>query len=101
MAFLRLLRAAAARTGRLLNMAEMARDADVVPNTAKKWLSILQASGLIYLLEPYFNNVTKRLVKSPKLYFLDTGRLPHRMVRPGNAGSRGHVRRHSGNLDPG
>ena len=73
MAFLRFLRATAARTGQLLNLAEMARDADVVPNTAKKWLSILQASGLAYLLEPYYNNVTKRLVKSPKLYFLDTG----------------------------
>jgi predicted AAA+ superfamily ATPase len=73
MAFLRFLRAAAARTGKLLNMAEMARDADVAPNTAKKWLSILQASGLVYLLEPYFSNVTKRMVKSPKLYFLDTG----------------------------
>lgn len=73
MSFLRFLRAAAARTGQLLNMAEMARDADVAPNTAKKWLSILQASGLVYLLEPYFNNVTKRMVKSPKLYFLDTG----------------------------
>lgn len=73
MAFLRFLRAAAARTGQLLNMAEMARDADVAPNTAKKWISILQASGLVYLLEPYYTNVTKRLVKSPKLYFLDTG----------------------------
>jgi len=73
MAFLRFLRAAAARTGQLLNIAEMARDADVAPNTAKKWLSILQATGLIYLLEPYFNNVAKRMVKSPKLYFLDTG----------------------------
>jgi Predicted ATPase (AAA+ superfamily) len=73
MAFLRFLRAAAARTGQLLNMAEMARDADVAPNTAKKWISILEASGLIYLLEPYFSNVTKRMVKSPKLYFLDTG----------------------------
>ena len=73
MAFLRFLRAVAARTGQLLNMAEMARDADVVPNTARKWLSILQASGLVYLLEPYYNNVTKRMVKSPKLYFLDTG----------------------------
>lgn len=73
MAFLRFLRAAAARTGQLLNMADMARDADVAPNTAKKWLSILQASGLVYLLEPYFSNVTKRMVKNPKLYFLDTG----------------------------
>jgi len=73
MAFLRFLRATAARTGQLLNLAELARDADVAPNTAKKWLSILQASGLVYLLEPYFNSVIKRLVKSPKLYFLDTG----------------------------
>jgi uncharacterized protein len=73
MAFLRFLRAAAARTGQLLNMAELARDADVAPNTVKNWLSILQASGVIYLLEPYHTNVTKRLVKTPKLYFLDTG----------------------------
>ncbi len=73
MAFLRFLRAAAARTGQLLNMAELARDADVAPNTAKRWLSILQASGLVYLLEPWFTNVTKRMIKAPKLYFLDTG----------------------------
>ena len=73
MAFLRFLRAAAARTGQLLNTAELARDADVAPNTAKKWLSILQASGMVYLLEPYFINAVKRMVKAPKLYFLDTG----------------------------
>jgi predicted AAA+ superfamily ATPase len=73
MAFLRFMRAAAARTGQLLNMADMARDAGVAPNTAKKWLSILQASGMVYLLEPYFSNITKRMVKTPKLYFLDTG----------------------------
>lgn len=73
MAFLRFLRAAAARTGQLLNLADMARDVDIAYNTAKNWLSILQASGLVYLLEPYFTNVTKRLVKTPKLYFLDTG----------------------------
>ena len=73
MAFLRFLRAAAARTGQLLNMAELARDADVAPNTAKNWLSILEASGLIYLLQPWHTNLTKRLVKTPKLYFLDTG----------------------------
>lgn len=73
MAFLRFLRAAAARTGQLLNIAELSRDADVSPVTGKKWLSTLQASGLVYLLEPYFNNVAKRMVKAPKLYFLDTG----------------------------
>ncbi len=73
LAFMRFLRAAAARTGQLLNLAAMARDVDVAPNTAKNWLSILKASGMIYLLEPFHSNVTKRLVKSPKLYFLDTG----------------------------
>jgi predicted AAA+ superfamily ATPase len=73
MAFLRFMRAAAARTGQLLNLAELARDADVAPNTAKHWLSILQAAGTVYLLEPYHTSVTQRLVKAPKLYFLDAG----------------------------
>ena len=73
LAFLRFLRAAAARSGQLLNMAELSRDADVAHNTAKNWLSILQASGIVYLLEPYHTNITKRLVKTPKLYFVDTG----------------------------
>jgi predicted AAA+ superfamily ATPase len=73
MSFLRFLRAAAARSGQMLNMANLARDADIAPNTAKSWLSILEASGIIYLLAPYAANLTKRLVKTPKLYFLDTG----------------------------
>ena len=71
MAFLRFLRAAAARSGQLLNLAELSRDADVAFNTAKHWLSILQTSGIVYLLEPYHTNVTKRLVKTPKVYFTD------------------------------
>lgn len=73
LAFLRFLRAAAARTGQLLNLVELARDADVAPNTAKSWLALLQAANLVYLLEPYYTNMTKRLVKTPKLYFFDTG----------------------------
>lgn len=73
MAFLRFLRAAAARTGQLLNLTDLARDADIAPNTAKNWLSILQTSGIAFLLEPFHANVTKRLVKAPKLYLLDTG----------------------------
>ncbi len=73
MAFLRFLRASAARTGQMLNMADLARDADIAPNTAKNWLSILETSGIIHLLHPYAANLTKRLVKRPKLYFLDTG----------------------------
>ncbi|MHB9038752.1 MAG: ATP-binding protein [Armatimonadota bacterium] len=71
--FLRFLRVAAARTGQLLNLSEFARDADIAVNTAKNWLSIAQASGIVYLLEPYYNNLSKRLIKAPKLYFLDTG----------------------------
>ncbi len=73
MAFLRFMRAAAARTGQMLNLSELAKDAGVSPNTAKNWLSILEASGIVYILEPYHTNVTKRLIKTPKLYFLDTG----------------------------
>jgi len=73
LAFLRLVRAAAARTGQLLNFADLARDVDVDQKTAKAWLSILETSGLVYLLPPWHSNLTKRLVKTPKLYFLDTG----------------------------
>lgn len=73
LAFLRLVRAAAARTGQLLNYADLARDVDIDQKTAKAWLGILETSGLVYLLPPWHSNVTKRLVKTPKLYFLDTG----------------------------
>ena len=73
MAFLRFLRAAAARTGQLLRLSDLAKDADVASNTAKRWISILEASGIIFLLQPYHSNVTKRMIKTPKLYFLDTG----------------------------
>jgi predicted AAA+ superfamily ATPase len=72
-AFVRFLKACAARTGQMLNLTELARDADVAVNTAKSWLSVLQASFQVFLLQPYHSNVTKRLVKTPKLYFLDTG----------------------------
>ena len=72
-AFLRFLTVAAARTAQLINFADIARDTDVSPNTAKQWLSILQTSGICYFLEPYHHNITKRMVKTPKLYFLDTG----------------------------
>lgn len=73
LSFYKFLRATAARTGQLLNYSELARDVDIDSKTAKSWLSILVASGLVYLLEPYYNNVTKRIIKTPKLYFLDTG----------------------------
>ena len=72
-AFLRFLKACAARTGQMLNLSDLARDVDVTVKTAKDWLSILEASFQVYLLGPYHSNLTKRLVKTPKLYFLDTG----------------------------
>ncbi len=73
MSFNRFLAAVAARTGQLLNYASLARDVEVDNKTAKSWLSVLETSGLVYLLQPYHRNLTKRLVKTPKLYFLDTG----------------------------
>ncbi|MFQ5456629.1 MAG: ATP-binding protein [Nitrospirota bacterium] len=73
MAFLRFLRASSARTGQMLNLTEFSRDIGIAVNTAKSWLSILQASGIVYLLEPYYTNLTKRMIKTPKIYMLDTG----------------------------
>ncbi len=73
--FERFLRACAARSGRLLNLAELARDVGVAGSTARDWLSVLEASSQVVLLEPYFSNPTRRLVKTPKLYFRDTGLL--------------------------
>ncbi|WP_027389067.1 ATP-binding protein [Chrysiogenes arsenatis] len=72
-AFHTFLGAIAARTGQLLNYADVARDVAVDNKTVKAWLSVLEASGLVYLLRPYHTNVTKRIIKTPKLYFLDTG----------------------------
>ncbi|GBR73673.1 ATPase [Candidatus Termititenax aidoneus] len=72
-AFLTFLKATAARTGQLLNLNDLAANTGISPKTAKHWLSILQTAGLVYLLKPYFKNITKRLSKTPKLYFMDTG----------------------------
>lgn len=63
----------AARTGQVLNISELARDAGVSVHAVKEWLSILEASFQIFLLQPYYGNISKRLIKAPKLYFLDTG----------------------------
>lgn len=71
--FVNFLTAIAARTGQLLNYEDLSRDIEIDNKTIKKWLSVLETSGLIYILRPYYNNVTKRLIKTPKLYFLDTG----------------------------
>jgi len=71
--FYKFIRAAAVRTGNLVNYADLARDTDIDVRTAKTWLAALERSGLIKLLYPYYVNVTKRLIKTPKLYFMDTG----------------------------
>ncbi|MCK6555226.1 DUF4143 domain-containing protein [Candidatus Binatia bacterium] len=73
--FERFLRACAARSGQLLNLVELARDVGIAATTARDWLSVLEASNQIVLLEPYFRNLGKRLIKTPKLYFRDTGLL--------------------------
>ena len=71
--FIRFMTAAASCTGQLLNLSSLARDVGVSQPTAERWLSILVTSDLVYLLQPYHNNVTKRAIKTPKIYFLDTG----------------------------
>jgi predicted AAA+ superfamily ATPase len=71
--FLRFMTAAAANTGHLLNLSSFARDVGISVPTAERWLSVLTASGIAYLLQPYYGNAVKRVVKTPKLYFLDTG----------------------------
>jgi len=73
--FERFLRACALRSANLLNKADLARDVGIAPSTANQWLSILEASGQVVLLEPWFSNRTKSIVKSPKLYLADTGLL--------------------------
>ena len=71
--FLHFITAVAARCGQILNIAEIARDADINQKQAKSWLGVLETFGLIFYLHPYSNNMLKRLVKTPKLYFYDTG----------------------------
>lgn len=70
--FERFLRLCAARTGQLLNLSQLGRDAGVSQPTAARWLSVLEASGVVLLLQPFHGNLGKRLVKTPKLYFVDT-----------------------------
>ena len=71
--FRKLLRACAAFSGELINYNDLGNAAGVSGATAKEWVKVLQSMGIIYLLEPYYNNELKRMVKTPKLYFCDTG----------------------------
>jgi len=71
--FNRFLRVCALRSSQVLNYSDLARDTGIAPNTARKWLGLLQTSTVVALIEPYFGNRTKRIIKAPKLIFLDTG----------------------------
>ncbi|MGD0586865.1 MAG: ATP-binding protein [Oryzomonas sp.] len=71
--FHRFVRLCAGRTGQLLKMSELATESGITHNTAKAWISVLEASYLVHLLRPHYKNFNKRLIKMPKLYFHDTG----------------------------
>lgn len=71
--FQRFLKLCAGRTGQLLNLSSLANDSGITHNAAKAWISVLEASYIVHLLPPHHQNFNKRLVKTPKLYFLDTG----------------------------
>ena len=73
MKFLNFIHVVAARTGQVLKYSELANAVDISEPTAKTWLSVLVSSNIVYLLEPYYLNITKRMTKMPKIYFLDTG----------------------------
>jgi len=71
--FMNFITAVAARAGQLINYKSIADDADIDQSTVKSWLNILETLGIIFYLHPYSNNVLKRTIKTPKLYFYDTG----------------------------
>ncbi len=75
--FQRFMMLCAGRSGQILNIAALAADCGITPVTAKKWLSILECSFIVSLLRPHYKNFNKRIIKSPKLYFMDTGLLCH------------------------
>ena len=72
-AFTRFLKLCAGRCSQILNVSSLAEDAGITRKTAEAWLSVLEASYIIYLLKPYYKNFGKRIIKNPKLYFYDTG----------------------------
>jgi uncharacterized protein len=71
--FQRLVRLCAGRTGQLLNLQSLGNDADVSHTTARSWLGVLEASFIVFRFPPFFANVSKRLIRTPKLYFHDVG----------------------------
>jgi len=85
------LRALAARTGQLLNLTDVSRDLGVAVNTSKAWLSVLEATFQVIVLRPYHANVGKRLVKTPKVYFTDTGWFERSRSRGSGSAGRGNL----------
>jgi Predicted ATPase (AAA+ superfamily) len=75
--FYKFLCIAAARTGSMVNYDTLAKEAEISAPTAKQWLSVLVSSGIVILIEPYHNNALKRVVKSSRMYFMDTGLAAH------------------------
>ena len=73
LAFLRFMTACAARTSQMVNYADLAKDVGISEPTAKQWLSVLVSSGIVELIQPYFNNALKRAIKTPNMHFTDTG----------------------------
>ncbi len=73
MSFLKFMTSLASRTAQMLNFTALANDAGISVPTAQRWLSVLLSSHIVYLLQPFYSNITKRMIKTPKIYFLDTG----------------------------
>lgn len=73
MDFIKFLKVLAARTGQMLDYTDISKEVGVSSPTIKSWVSILVSSNIVYLLQPYFSNINKRIVKTPKIYFMDTG----------------------------
>ena len=73
MVFIKFLKVLAARTGQMLDYTDISKEVGVSSPTIKSWVSILVSSNIVYLLQPYFSNINKRIVKTPKIYFMDTG----------------------------
>ncbi len=90
--FYRFLCAAASYTGSMLNYAALAKEVEITPPTAKQWLKVLAAAGLVYFLEPFAHPNLKYAVKAPKLYFTDTGLAAYfaALEQCSNVGSRGN-----------
>jgi len=75
--FQRFLKVCAAPSGQILNLSSLGDDCGITHNTARSWLSVLEAGYIVYLLKPHYQNFNKRLIKSPKIYFYDSGLLSY------------------------